>query len=331
MCSDCTPQRAQPEGTTTTALWRAACSDSIQMRIALLVILAGVTSTAFADDECKVRVVKAPKRIRAAIEARAGIESACTALEIRVTKQRKIFRIIATTEDGEVREGTARDAGRIAELVMSWAAPSEPVAVVEEPPPSVVAETPPPTIDEPVEELAPSDRIVVTARPRESSRDIGVGVLATPIAYAIRGEADILAWRGFSLGLAFGAGNSTWSTGDAMTGASLELRDLSGAAYAAKTFGTGTWRLRMQGGIGFVYTQFAAKTRAAPFEPITEGDGTTRMIEASVTVSRELGSSWAVSLGPLMTYYEQTFTIDAEHASTRDLDVGGYLAIKKRL
>ena len=63
------------------------------MRLAVLVAVAAITSPALADDDCDVRVVRAPKKVRAAIEARTGIESECTWLEVRVTKSRTIGKV----------------------------------------------------------------------------------------------------------------------------------------------------------------------------------------------------------------------------------------------
>ncbi|MDQ3334001.1 MAG: hypothetical protein M4D80_02485 [Myxococcota bacterium] len=304
------------------------------MRLAAVLAVLAFATPARADDSCDVRVVRAPKHVRAAIEARVGIESGCTPLEIRVVKKRRKYQVTAKLEDGETRSGEVRDAGLVAELVMKWAAPAqdpapapEPVAA-QEPPPPLVSEAEPSPFE-------PSDqtfaRVELSAPSRESGRDIAVGVLATPITYGIRAEGDVLAWRGFSLGVALGASDAVWSTGDAMTGASLDLRDITGAVVAAKTFGTGAWRLRIQGGIGLVYTRYSAKTRTAPFEPIAEGDGTTSTFEAAITLSREISSSWAVSVGPLMTYFAQQFSLDAMRRPLREYDVGGYLAIRKRL
>ena len=305
------------------------------MRTAAVLAALALASPALADDEaCDVRVVRAPKHVRAAIEARVGIETGCTPLEIRVVKKRRKYQVTALLEDGETRTGEVLDAGLVAELVMKWAAPAvdaepepEPVAAQEAPPPLVSEATPAPF--EPTDQTFA--RAELAAPSRESGRDIALGVIATPITYGVRAEGDLLAWRGFSLAVALGVSDVIWSTGDAMTGASLDLRDISGVVVVAKTFGTGAWRLRVQGGVGLVYTRYSAKTRTAPFEPIAEGDGTTRTFEAAITLSREISSSWAVSVGPLMTYFAQQFSLDAMRTPTREYDVGGYLAIRKRL
>lgn len=302
------------------------------MRLAAVVVTLAFASPAFADDTCDVRVVRAPKDVRAAIEARVGIESGCTPLEVRVVKKRKRYQVTAKLEDGETRTSEVKSANLVAELVMKWAAPAadetpepEPVAAVEEAVP-VVSE---PAAFEPSDQTFA--RVELEAPKRESGRDIAVGVLATPITYGIRAEGDVLAWRGFSLAVALGTSNVVWSTGDAMTGASLDMRDIGGALALARTFGTGAWRLRVQAGVGLVYTQYSAKTRTAPFEPISDGDGTTRTFEAAITLSREISAGWAVSLGPLMTYFAQQFSLDATRTPIREYDLGGYLAIRKRL
>lgn len=297
------------------------------MRLVVLAILLGVTSAARADDACNIRVVKAPNKVRLAIEARAGIESACTALEVRVTKRGNKLVVTARSQDGKTLRGDARDAGRAAELVMRWAAPAEVIATVVEDTPVAPAPASAPTV--PLVEATAVEHIT-DERPARR-QDIGAGVLASPIAYGVRGEVDALAWRGLALGFSFGASNAIWKSGDLMTGTTLDVRDISAGAYAALTLGTGAWRLRMQAGAGVIYTQYAAKARIAPFDRIASGDGVTRMLDATLALSRELSSGWAVQVGPLLQYYAQTFALDATRSPRRDYDLAGYVAIKKRL
>jgi hypothetical protein len=295
------------------------------MRLVLFAILLGVTSPALADEACSIHVIKAPKRVRAAIEARVGIESSCKPLDVRVVKRGKKLAVTARSDDGQTFRGEARDAGRAAELVMKWAAPAEEVAAIEEEAPAATA--PPPVTASIEVDDTEVDRIVAVA-PRTRSHDIGVGVLASPIGYGVRAEVDAFARRGVALGITLGAGDARWTTGDLMTGAALHVQDISAGAFVAKTFGSGTWRLRVQAGAGIIYTQYIANARTAPFDAVVSGSGTTRMLDASLALSCAVNAGWAVQLGPLFQYYDQTFGTDI---SKRTFDVGGYLAVKKRI
>jgi hypothetical protein len=226
-----------------------------------------------------------------------------------------------------------RDAGRAAEVVMKWAAPAELAAAVEEEP-AVEPEAPEPEVAAASDAAEPEDtlteRAVVEHAAHERRRDLGAGIVGSPSSYGVRIEADALLWRSFALGIRFGVGDAAFTSGDAMTGATVDLRDVSTGLFLAKTFGSGAWRFRVQAGYGFVYTRYTAKARTAPFAPLAEGSGTTRMIDASLALSREISESWAVQVGPLFQYYAQTFNLDASKP-TRTFDIGGYLAIKMRI
>ena len=65
-------------------------------------VLGLVTTAAHADTDtsCEVRIVRAPAEVRAAIEARAGIESECAELEVRVVVTAEGFYVIGTHAGG---------------------------------------------------------------------------------------------------------------------------------------------------------------------------------------------------------------------------------------
>ena len=61
-----------------------------------------------------------------------------------------------------------------------------------------------------------------------------------------------------------------------------------------------------------------------------EGDGMTRMFETAASVSRDLAGRWAISAGPMMTYFAQSYELPGLTAS-REYDVGFYGALRRRL
>ena len=99
------------------------------MRLAVAGVLLAVTTVPAAAEEdapCKVHIVRAPATVRAAIEARVGIETGCTTLDVRVIPVRDGFYVVASSPNGEIFEGTVREPGIVGELVTSWARlPSE--------------------------------------------------------------------------------------------------------------------------------------------------------------------------------------------------------------
>jgi hypothetical protein len=92
----------------------------------------------------------------------------------------------------------------------------------------------------------------------------------------------------------------------------------------------------VQGGIGVLRTQYSGTLSPTPGLEVPEsGEGLTRMAEAAVTASHDVGPDWALSIGPILTYYGQTYHLDAEiippQETTRSYDVGAYAALHYRL
>ena len=168
-------------------------------------------------------------------------------------------------------------------------------------------------------------------------RDLALGVHASDRGYGVRGELDIVAARGFSLGLAIGVASSRWSFAhmESATEADLGFRDLRAAIVGAKTFGRGAWRLRVQAGAGVMQTTYAGMLRPAPpLERPVEGQGTTRMAEASITVSREVMRGWALSFGPLLSYYGQAYRLEDDSVQLtprRELEIAAVVALRRRM
>ena len=306
------------------------------MRLVPVVLLA-VTTPALADSPepaCDVRVVRAPDNVRAAIEARVGIEPTCTKLDVRVIQTRDGYYVVASPPAGEIFEGTVREPGLVGELVTSWARlpHGEPVDDDDddEVAPKAVAERPP--------SAAPPLETRDGAAParRRGTRDLVLGVHASDRGYGVRGEIDVFTGRGFSLGVAIGVSTSSWSYTDEMTpNADLSFQDVRAVIVAAKTFTGGAWRLRLQAGFGVIQTEYTGTLEAFPMvtRPV-DGEGTTRMVEAAISVSRDVGSSWALSCGPLLSYYGQQYAFGDEVAQispTRELDVSGVFSLRRRL
>ena len=99
---------------------------------------------------------------------------------------------------------------------------------------------------------------------------------------------------------------------DAGTGLGwLETTDLRALLVAARTWQLGTnWNLRWSIGLGPMYTDAVAATRAiGPHGPMiyTTADGVSLAYETSLSIARELfGHRWAITAGPSMTAISQT-------------------------
>jgi hypothetical protein len=303
----------------------------------VILVLVATAPPAAADDACKVRVVRAPDQVRAAIEARVGLESSCVSLDVRVIPTREGYYVIATPPSGDVFEGNVRDPGLVGELVTGWArlpgtVPPETVEPPAPPPKPTVAELPPsaaPVVD--VAEKSPAP-----ARTRD--RDLAVGAIATSNSFGARAEVDVIAHAGFSLGLAVGISSSEWSYPNEGMEPSVDLafRDMRALITAAKTWSGGPWRLRTQLAFGVMHTQYSGvlDVNELGVTMNVEGEGVTNTFELAVTAAREIAPSWAISIGPLLTYYGQEYDLDSTFVKTgptREYDVGGYLAIKRRL
>src|SRR5689334_3601116 len=93
------------------------------MRVVLFVMLLAVTTTARGDDKpCTVRVVRAAEEVRAAIEARVGIEPGSATLDVRVGATKDGYYVVATPPRGDVPDANnVRDVGLVGELVTGWA------------------------------------------------------------------------------------------------------------------------------------------------------------------------------------------------------------------
>jgi hypothetical protein len=183
--------------------------------------------------------------------------------------------------------------------------------------------------------------VVTTRRVKMAIRfivrgDLGLGVVVTDNSKGVRLEADVLAHDGWSAGITLGLATSTWRFGDQISGARLVFDDVRAALTLAKTFVRGAWRLRVQTGVGLFESDYAG-TMEMTFVPPMDVEGSTeigRMFEATATVAYEVDRGLSIAVGPLLSYYDQQFTLALGHLQepvTREYEVGGWLSIRKHL
>jgi hypothetical protein len=167
------------------------------------------------------------------------------------------------------------------------------------------------------------------------SKWISAGLMP-PIGNAsgLRLEVDILrrgAWNFGAAGSATGGEVPlTSSSGDGY----MSLRDLKLMAYVARVTQRGRWQLRPAAGVGVMQTDGLAYDGYSFYE----FSGAFPTVEASLTVSRELGKSWALYAGPLGTVTIEQFEV---MSSTLDysprmlsrgvMDIGLFGGVRRRL
>ena len=298
---------------------------------------------------CSITIARAPDDVRAIVESWVQAEPRCTVkLELRIVPTAGGYYMLARDEFGRVRERVVPDAQSAGVLVASWMAADShdgqtpyDVRKPELAPAPVAAGA----IGGEVQ-LAPEGApgmapIVAATKPaRREPRWLSIGgmfAMSGAGGGGVRSEWD---WRQkgrMTFGLGASASRSllafyTPSSSSYMT--TLDAFDSKLLAYGALSVRRGGWSLRSSLGLGLVYTsaslQFDYGTRAA--------GGVFPAGEVAMSVNLDLGSSWALSAGPVVSLYVQQYKItDAgptyyyESTLSRDLDVMMYLAARYRL
>jgi hypothetical protein len=152
----------------------------------------------------------------------------------------------------------------------------------------------------------------------------------------VRAEWDITSRRS----LLFGLAASATHTGMMIYGASyedtgkLETFDGKLIGYAGVSGERGHWHLRAALGAGLVFTTAMLETQATD----RSASGVFPTGEASVTVGRDLGSNWALHMGPIVSLYVQEYQVETMgpgyYSSTmqrRDLEAMMSFALRYRL
>lgn len=306
---------------------------------------------------CAVTFVRAPDDVRAVVEEWVGAEPVCTtALELRIVPTDGGLYLLARDGSGRVRERVVPDAQAAGVLVASWvaadahaahgaaaAAPTAAIAPVVAPP--APAGTP---ADAPVaapapgatEVLAPGVAATVVAEPAPTMtpRWLSVGgmfAMSGTGGGGIRGELDLRARRYATLGLAASMSESGMMlvSGDPV---SIDTTDAKVVGYVSLNARWGKWHLRSAFGAGIVYTRAAMTDWRMGSS--REAAGLFPTGEASLGLGRELGDTWAVHAGPIVSLYLQEYEVETSGPNyygytieQRDLEAMMLLAVRHRL
>lgn len=278
-----------------------------------------VTRPEMRAEMCGVTFVRAPDDVRYVIEQWLRAEPRCSSsIELRVVPTDGGFYLLAQRPDGRIHERFVPDAQSAGVLVASWVAddwtaPDRPALAPEPPPVIPVVQT---VSDEP--RGAPGAvGVIAVARPRahHSGKWLSLGAVVMPNpdegGGGFRGEADLMTLGSWKLGgvisytesnynLAMSSGN--WDFGY------LTADDLKVMATLSRSWTWGRWELRGGLGIGAVYTDAHVDGRVSTAFSDPNGgyqsgssETTKAAVEISGLVTRRLGTSWGIGLGPVIT------------------------------
>jgi hypothetical protein len=296
-----------------------------------------------APRRCDVHVLRAPEPVRLAVEARLAREPRCeAALAVRIIPTTDGLYLLAQTPGGHAYEMIVPDAEIAAELIATWAIHRDP-AVAPEHAPSAVAPLAPPPIAPPPVEAHPALEAAPGATAEAAAGAPGPGAIAgqwlslSGIAgaevFGIRGDLDLWSKGGWSGGVA--VAYTSMRMGNVSSVATLDFGDLRGTITAGHTFGTGALRIRGQIGVGVVQTELIGTVDG--FGPISYA-GTHPIGEGGAQLHVLLGTdrAWAISAGPTLTIYTQTFQLASDpfagmQSVKRSLDVSFVGGLRRRL
>ncbi len=315
------------------------------MYAAILVAAAPVAAQPVTQPKaCQVTIARAPDDVRAVVEQWVKSEPQCSvALEVRIVPTEGGLYLLAQDERGGVRERIVPDAQTAGVLVASWIADDNaPPLPPPAPPPRALETAPAPTV-EPVYEsitppgLAPIAIASTAPAPKKNSKWITAGGLL-PMSdnggVGLRLEADIIRRGQWMFGAALSAAGSRVSLSSTYGGAYLSSADYKLIGYVSRPSQRGRWQLRPALGVGAIRSEGYAWDGDTMMYDV---EGTFPTIEASFTVSRELGKSWAAYTGPLATVIVQEYTAwapDAQYPMTinrSNLDFVMFAGLRRRL
>lgn len=267
----------------------------IGLRALLVLVALGGVASAQPGRTCQVVVALAPDDVRAEIEAWVRSEPRCLReLEVRVVPTEDGLYLSAIDARGHVRERLVPDAQSAAVLVVSWMAddslgPRLPARALLDPGLPRIA---PSSVDDseiPGEVMPPGLMRSIQRRDLARGRRwLTLGAVGTDRAeVGVRAQADILAGRTWSLGLAGGWRDDR----DADVG---QIRAVVGATYSS-----GRISLRGQLGIGANITTRGDRMDRDD-EMSTRGLEITPAIEAAVLAKLQITQTWGLVGGPIV-------------------------------
>jgi len=291
-------------------------------------------------DTCTVSIVRAPDAVRTVIEAWVGAEPRCTtSLELRVVATEDGLYLLARTPDGRVHERVVPDAQTAGVLVASWAADDSIAPEPAAPEPASVAHA----TERASEAPGMAHAVIAKSTPvKRSTRWLTLGGMVRTSAggRGVRGELDLVALGGWNLGVGLSISESALDAFDADQMAFAQTSDIKAIGYTTHTSHLGRWEFRMGLGFGVLHTSAKGEMTDtfSPWQPLSY-EATLPTAEASLLVSRQLGTSWAISAGPVLSWIAQsikttTTTLSANsttHFIQRDSEMMLFAGLRRRL
>lgn len=265
-------------------------------------------------EECGVTFVRAPDDARESIERYLRDEPRCTSsIDLRVVPTDGGYYLMAQRVDGRIHERIVPDLQSAGVLVASWIADDW----ISPPPPPSVAPDPRPVVTElapPSAAPMPRTGVVASASPPDRKRHqwltLGFGVQPDGDGAGLRFEADVATAGAWRLGgiATYSAHISRYAGVDWMT-SSLRARDIQAMAQLSRTSSFGRWDLRLAIGAGIINTHITGwgeQWSSSGFTTFEETD-TFGVGEASALVTRRIGRSWGIGVGPVLTILSESF------------------------
>lgn len=285
------------------------------MRIVPLAILGvlALSAEAHADrnHRCEVTFVRAPDDVRLVIEKWLAAEPRCTgAIELRVVAtDTGGYYLVAQRPDGRIHEREVPDANSAGVLVASWVADDwtseyerteEPIQAPVETAtsaPGLVAAVP-----------VPAPRAPRPARNRWATLGLMLGVDPDKDG-GFHLDIDLIQRGAWTFGV---DGEYTESAYYDLNGGMSEMHasDWRVLAQASRIIRLGERSfLAASFGFGIVHTERTAMNLGGAWD---YGQGTSEdpVADLGLTISRELGNSWALTTGPKLTFQDQEQSTD---------------------
>jgi hypothetical protein len=275
-----------------------------------------VTRPEMRAEMCGVTFVRAPDAVRYVIEQWLAAEPHCSAaIELRVVPTDGGLYLLAQRPDGRIHERLVPDAQSAGVLVASWvaddwtappAAPSSPVTVEVDPfrmgAPGSVG----------VAALAPAHK------PAGPGHWLSLGMIVQTDneGGGFRGEAEIASLGAWKLGgiVSYSESNYDLMQQTTFDWGVLTVNDLEAMAYLSRAVSFGRWELRGGIGLGAIHTTAnvfgttAYQPGTQPGNAAYQADKTFPVGEVSAMLTRRIGDSWGLGIGPVVTWIDETFT-----------------------
>ncbi|MFT3694053.1 MAG: hypothetical protein QM831_12990 [Kofleriaceae bacterium] len=125
----------------------------------------------------------------------------------------------------------------------------------------------------------------------------------------LRLEIDLANLSGWTLGVAGAIGHDTVGVYQNYGGyGDLDVRDLEGLAFVARTAHFTGWSLRGELAVGALDTHGQGSRQEDGTWMDVTGGGVTPVIEAAARATVPISHSWAITGGPIVSYMNQWFT-----------------------